>query len=90
MGLSLWRSSSTLDPGRARTGTRSERFLSLVGGSGLVVFPGEEEQRVSEGGLVVVPARRTDWRLPAPEKWRQFGSPLRNRPRAARPAEAPT
>jgi hypothetical protein len=55
MSLRLGRSSSRLEPGRARTGTRSNQFLSFVGGSGLVVFPGGEEQRVPEGGLVVVP-----------------------------------
>lgn len=35
----------------------TNQLLFFVRGSGFVVFPGEEEQRVPEGGLVVVPAR---------------------------------
>ena len=34
----------------------TDQVLYFVSGSGFVVFPGEEEQRVEEGGLVVVPA----------------------------------
>jgi quercetin dioxygenase-like cupin family protein len=33
----------------------SEQVLYFVSGSGFVWFPGEERQRVSEGGIVVVP-----------------------------------
>ncbi len=34
----------------------TDQVLYFVRGSGFVVFPGEEEQRVEEGGIVVVPA----------------------------------
>lgn len=34
----------------------SEQMLYFVRGSGFVHFPGEERQRVDEGGVVVVPA----------------------------------
>jgi len=34
----------------------TDQVLYFVRGSGFVVFPGEEEQRVEEDGLVVVPA----------------------------------
>jgi quercetin dioxygenase-like cupin family protein len=34
----------------------SEQVLFFVRGSGFVWFPGEERQRVPEGGIVVVPA----------------------------------
>ena len=34
----------------------SEQMLLFVRGSGFVQFPGEERQRVDEGGIVVVPA----------------------------------
>ena len=34
----------------------TDQVLFFVRGSGFVVFPGEEEQRVEEGGIVVVPA----------------------------------
>jgi len=34
----------------------TDQVLFFVRGSGFVVFPGEEEQRVAEGGIVVVPA----------------------------------
>ena len=34
----------------------SEQMLFFVRGSGFVQFPGEERQRVEEGGVVVVPA----------------------------------
>jgi quercetin dioxygenase-like cupin family protein len=34
----------------------SEQVLFFVRGSGFVQFPGEERQRVEEGGIVVVPA----------------------------------
>jgi quercetin dioxygenase-like cupin family protein len=35
----------------------TDQLLYFASGSGFVVFPGEEEQRVPEGGLVVIPAR---------------------------------
>jgi len=38
-------------------GHPTDQLLYVVGGSGFVVFPGEEEQRVPESGLVVVLAR---------------------------------
>ena len=34
----------------------TDQVLFFVRGGGFVVFPGEEEQRIEEGGLVVVPA----------------------------------
>ncbi len=34
----------------------SDQVLYFVHGSGFVAFPGEEEQRVEEGGIVVIPA----------------------------------
>jgi quercetin dioxygenase-like cupin family protein len=34
----------------------SEQMLYFVQGSGFVQFPGEERQRVEEGGVVVIPA----------------------------------
>jgi 4-carboxymuconolactone decarboxylase len=45
------------DPG-ARTRPhvhQTDQVLHFVRGSGFVVFPGEDEQRVGEGGLVIVP-----------------------------------
>jgi quercetin dioxygenase-like cupin family protein len=57
MSSSLWRSSSTLGSRTRPHRHPSDQVLSFVGGSGFVVFPSEEEQRVPEGGLVVVPAR---------------------------------
>jgi quercetin dioxygenase-like cupin family protein len=33
----------------------TDQVLHFVRGSGFVVFPGEEEQRVLEGGIVIVP-----------------------------------
>ena len=34
----------------------TDQLLHFVHGDGFVVFPGEDEQRVKEGGIVIVPA----------------------------------
>jgi quercetin dioxygenase-like cupin family protein len=37
---------------------QTEQLLYFVRGTGFVVFPGQEEQAVDEGGVVIIPALR--------------------------------